>query len=170
MNVVQNFQKFRVPGMKVLQNLSTNVLCRVVPAKNTPGMVCAYPTEQNIAILHLLHPTRFRDKSDRAVRCGRCEDPPSLSFFLYLIFLSSANIFGEIWNTFSSTKTFRRQKKKTEGRPWDGHVGNAWNASGSISLKHGVDIWTFVCKVSATVFPPIGSAIVLGRDFLLYSA
>ena len=30
----------------------TEVLCRVIPGVNTPGMVCVYPTELNLATIH----------------------------------------------------------------------------------------------------------------------
>ena len=32
----------------------TEVLCRVIPGVNTPGMVCAYPTEPNLGIVCLV--------------------------------------------------------------------------------------------------------------------
>ena len=52
MNVVQNLQKFRIGTYECPTEL-TEVLCREIPGVNTPGTVCTYPTEHNLAILHV---------------------------------------------------------------------------------------------------------------------
>ena len=53
MNVtIQNFQKFRERGYEFSTEL-TEVLSRIIPGKNTPGMVCAYPTEPHLEMFDL---------------------------------------------------------------------------------------------------------------------
>ena len=46
MNVIQNFQKFRV-RVGCLTELA-EALCRVIPGVKTPGTVCKYPKKHNI--------------------------------------------------------------------------------------------------------------------------
>ena len=50
MNVIQNPSRFGC-GYECPTEL-TEVLCKVLPGIYTPGMVCAYPTEPNLAIMH----------------------------------------------------------------------------------------------------------------------
>ena len=54
MNVVHNFQNFRVL-YKCFTELA-EVLCRVIPGLNTLGMVCTYPTEHTLGFFPYTSP------------------------------------------------------------------------------------------------------------------
>ena len=96
-------------------------------------------------------PRRFYD-SDREILHASsmcpCEDLPCLILFIYFcLIFRQLDFFGKIWTTLE-TKSFRRKNQKEtppEVRPRDGHAELVCKFQG-LSLKNGVDIWTFVRK------------------------